>query len=187
MFDSVHDLRDEVVVLRPPRNADVPAITRICQDPAIQRWTRVPSPYDEQDARTFALFATGALAEGKGAHLLVTPSGGPDEVVWGCVGVQMDGNGSAELGYWVAPDARGRRVATRASRLLATWAFDVLQAPVLRLTAAVDNPASNAVARRVGFRLIGRRRRGLPDRNPDAAPDARVDTYLYDLLPAEVT
>jgi hypothetical protein len=40
-------------VLRPPRLDDVLDITRICRDPDIERFTRVPSPYTEDDARRF--------------------------------------------------------------------------------------------------------------------------------------
>ena len=36
-----------------PTRADTAAITEACQDPEIVRWTTVPTPYREQDARTF--------------------------------------------------------------------------------------------------------------------------------------
>src|SRR5690606_29979968 len=57
-------LSDDVLRLRLPADDDVAAITRICQDPDIQRWTRVPSPYTEDDARSFVSLAAEALADG---------------------------------------------------------------------------------------------------------------------------
>src|SRR4051794_29127063 len=41
------------VHLRAPRSEDVDAITAVCQDPEIQRWTRLPSPYGREDAVFF--------------------------------------------------------------------------------------------------------------------------------------
>lgn len=181
------DLSDDVLTLRPPVAADVPAITRICRDPDIQRWTRVPSPYGPEDARTFVLMATGALAEGRGAHLLATPTGGPLEEVWGCVGVSRDAADlTGELGYWVAPGARGQRVATRAARLMARFAFDHLGLFALHLHTATGNAASRRVAQAIGFRHVGVLRNAMPDGatgDPDAA---RTDVDLYDLLPADL-
>jgi RimJ/RimL family protein N-acetyltransferase len=46
-------LTDGVVALRPWRQDDLPAVVRMCQDPEIARFTRVPSPYTEEDARTY--------------------------------------------------------------------------------------------------------------------------------------
>ena len=46
-------LEDDVVRLRPFEDADVPAIAVACQDPEIPRWTAVPSPYTEADARAW--------------------------------------------------------------------------------------------------------------------------------------
>lgn len=164
----------------------MPEITRVCADPDIQRWTRVPSPYTTDDARRFVLMTIGALAEGTGAHLLVVSATDRTRLL-GCVGVSIDGaDRSGELGYWVAAEARGRGVATRASRLLLRHAFDHLGVGAVVLQAAVDNTGSNAVARALGFRPVGLLRSAMiagPSGDPRAP---RCDAQLYDLLPDEL-
>jgi RimJ/RimL family protein N-acetyltransferase len=147
----------------------------------------VPSPYAEEDARRFVLMTIGALAEGTGVHLLAVPDAAPERVL-GCVGLSLDpGDRSGELGYWVAPEARGQRVAAHASRALSRYAFDHLDVATIRLLAAIENAASHRVAVAAGFRRVGRLRSGLPDRRPGARPGARLDADLYDLLPADLT
>jgi len=47
----VEGISDGVVRLRLHADSDVPAIVAACQDPEIPRWTRVPEPYGEADAR----------------------------------------------------------------------------------------------------------------------------------------
>ena len=44
-------LADDVVVLRPFSLADVDRVTEACQDPDIQRFTTVPSPYRRATTR----------------------------------------------------------------------------------------------------------------------------------------
>jgi ribosomal-protein-alanine N-acetyltransferase len=68
-------------------------------------------------------------------------------------------NGS--LGYWVAADRAGRRVATRAVRAVADDCFTTHQLHRLEAATLVDNLASQAVLRRTGFTLIGRAARYL--------------------------
>lgn len=147
----------------------------------------MPSPYTTDDARRFVLMTIGALAEGTGAHLLVVATADRNEVL-GCVGVSIDAaDRSGELGYWVAPEARGRGVATRASRLLLRYAFDHLGVGAVALQAAVGNTGSNAVARALGFQLVGVLRSAMiagPSGDPRAP---RCDAQLYDLIPGELT
>jgi RimJ/RimL family protein N-acetyltransferase len=180
-------LTDAELRLRSPAPADVEAIARICADPEIQRWTRVPSPYTVDDARRFVLMAIGALAEGTGVHLLVVETEAPRSVL-GCVGLSIDAaDRSSELGYWVAAEARGRGVASRGSRLLLRYAFDHLGVGAVRLQAAVDNLGSNAVAHRLGFRPVGVLRSSMivgPSGDPTAP---RGDAQLFDLLPDDLT
>jgi len=60
----------------------------------------------------------------------------------------------AQIGYWLAPEARGRGVATRAVVQLTSWLVE-LGATRVFLTIVEDNPASISVARRAGFQLEG--------------------------------
>lgn len=60
-----------------------------------------------------------------------------------------------ELGYMVAPHARGQGVATRAVRLLTTWCFEELELMRLELRINPRNDASVQVAVANGYHLEG--------------------------------
>ena len=88
--------------------------------------------------------------------------------------------GRAAIGYWLAPHARGRGIATHAVRLIAGWAFRDLQVARLELTCGPDNVASQRVAERCGFTREGVLRSHLPFKG------ARRDTVVFSLLPGEL-
>ncbi len=46
-------LGDGVVRLREPAGRDLHAVVSACRDPSVQRYTRVPVPYEEADGRAF--------------------------------------------------------------------------------------------------------------------------------------
>ena len=50
---DVPTLRDGDLTLRPPKPEDAEAVTAACQDPEIQRWTLVPSPYRREHAEAW--------------------------------------------------------------------------------------------------------------------------------------
>lgn len=176
---------DGTLVLRPPLLTDVPRITQVCRDPAIGHFTTVPVPYDEKAARWFVDFATGRLAEGSGAHLLAEEDG----TVVAAVGLDVNpADRAGRVGYWVAPEARGRGVATRSARLLCQWAFDEdgLDLVRLELDTAAPNEASNAVARRLGFTHEGTRRSAMLLTATEGFPARRVDAHDWGLLRGEL-
>ena len=129
---------------------DAPALTAACQDPAIARYTRVPSPYALSDAESFIGLACApqwvnlAVVDAQTGELL------------GAVGLHdVDRErGIAQMGYWVAAHARGRGVASRAARLAGDWALGPLGLSRIGLHAEVGNAASQRVAQRAGFRAV---------------------------------
>ena len=82
-----------------------------------------------------------------------------------------------EVGYWTAPWARGHGYAAETAHALAEWALG-LGAPRVHLFADVGNLASQAVARRAGYRQEGVVRSALAYRD-----GRRADAVLFGRLP----
>ena len=177
----VPPLAGGVVLLRPWREADVPGIVLAFSDPVMQRFSWRTARYTETDARDFFAKQEQARLRGEGlSFALVEPD--DQDVVLGCVGlseVRLD-QGCAAVGYWLAPEARGRGAATDAVRLLARWAFAELGLARLELTCGPDNGASQHVAERCGFSREGLLRSHVPFKG------ARRDSVIYSLLPGEL-
>jgi hypothetical protein len=60
------ELADDAIRLRPPAPEDVDAITRACQDPDVQHFTFVPSPYRTAHARDWIAGVVRSAVEAKG-------------------------------------------------------------------------------------------------------------------------
>jgi len=181
LWFPVPPLAGDAVLLRPWGEADVPGLVLAFSDPVMQRFSWRTAPFTETDAR--GLFAeqeeTRLCGEGL-SFALVEPR--DQDVVLGSVSlseVRLD-QGCAALGYWLAPGARGRGVATQAVRLLARWAFADLGVARLELTCGPDNEASQHVAERCGFIREGLLRSHVPFKR------ARRDSVIYSLLPGEL-
>lgn len=87
----------------------------------------------------------------------------------------------ATVGYWVAAEARGRGVCTRALRLLSRHALEELELQRVDLVTDPDNVASQRVAEKVGFRREGVLRAHLRH------PGGRIrDSVMFSLLPGEL-
>jgi signal transduction histidine kinase/RimJ/RimL family protein N-acetyltransferase len=168
-------LSDEAIQLRLPRPGDAEAIAAACSDPEIARWIPVPVPYTLHDA---VAFVDGvALGWATGSELTFAIDERGTGALAGMIGLHAGRvAGRASVGYWLAPGARGRGHATRAVRLLATWAFADPTLERLELTTLVGNDASGRVALRAGFRREGILRRYLSFR------DTLVDAVMYAMV-----
>jgi RimJ/RimL family protein N-acetyltransferase len=156
-------LRDDVVELSSPTADDVPVITDLCQDPAIQQWTTVPSPYTADDAASFVTtFVTQGWEQDRDCTWGIRHGG---ELV-GMIGLGLHPAASAEVGFWLGPGARGRGLLHRSLGLVLDHAFDpdglALDRVVWRCLAG--NWASWRAAWRVGFRFEGAVRGGALQR-----------------------
>jgi RimJ/RimL family protein N-acetyltransferase len=179
------EIKTENLLVRPWRPDDAEAVFRACQDAEIQRWTPIPRPYEMAHAVGFiANVAISAWDHQTGAHFGVFDAESGE--LLGSMGlVRMDlATKTAELGYWVAPAARGRGVATRAGRAVAAWGFEFLDIERLIWRAGVGNHASRLVGLRIGFKMEGTQRGGLTAVDGSGV---RTDGWIAAMRPGEVT
>ncbi|MEU5718881.1 GNAT family N-acetyltransferase [Streptomyces sp. NPDC020403] len=173
-------LTTERLLLRPFEPRDVDEVHAACQAPDIQRWTTIPSPYSRADAELFVreLSPRGWQDDTMYSFAVTARDGGP---VTGALGIERRSlAGTYEVGYWTAPDRRGRGFTAEAVLAAARWTFTALAADRLEWRTEVGNTASRAVALRAGFRMEGEQRSALLNKG------TRRDTWTGALLPADL-
>jgi RimJ/RimL family protein N-acetyltransferase len=135
------------VVLRRLTEADVPVIARACDDADTARFIPgMPAPYTEADARTFVAGSREKWASGS-VYVWAITEGGSD--LLGTIALHL--GDAAAVGYWVAPWARNRNLATRAVETLCSWTLGEGGYDRLELTTDPRNAASQRVAEKAGF------------------------------------
>ncbi|MCQ9185512.1 GNAT family N-acetyltransferase [Streptomyces sp. IBSBF 2953] len=166
------------LVLRPLDPRDTDAVHTAAQDPDVQRWTTIPSPYLYEHARSFIeLLAPEGWATDSmftfGVFL-------PDGPLTGVLSLTMRAPGTAEVGFWTAKEHRGHGYTTEATLTAARWAFTGLGVDRVEWRAEVGNEASRAVAENAGFTLEGTLRSAIDNRG------VRRDCWLAALLPSDL-
>ena len=173
------------VTIRPWYAGDADALVARISDPLVATFLdQIPHPYTYEDARLWFETAAEAWRSGTMAPFAIEVAGLEGPV--GGVGVrfldELDAGG-AEIGYWVAAEARGRGVATVATRLAAEWAFEAdPELARLQLRADVENVASNRVAEKAGFTREG----VLRAQRYNARLGRRADFVMWSLLRSEL-
>ncbi len=184
-FPPRHDLTDGVVLLREPGHRDGPAIVAGATDPEVVRYTLVPSPYGPEDLEAILRIAREGWAAGTDAVFAICDAAAPDELLGllGLHGVDLTGEpgGTAEVGYWMRPEGRGRGLMTRALVLASRFAVRDLGLAVVTWYAVEGNESSRRVAERAGYTVEGTLRRGALHRG------TRVDTWVGSLLAEDIS
>jgi RimJ/RimL family protein N-acetyltransferase len=176
------ELTNGSLVLRPWRLDDVARVMRICADPEISRWTRIPSPYTEEHARTWIeqTVRDWDRREGEAAFAVTEAEG---DAVVGAIGLRLlreEYGVRGSVGYWVAGEARGRGVATDALKLVSRWGLRQLGLRRLELVTDPENTGSQRVAEKAGFSREGLLRSYLH------VPNGRRDVVMFSLLADEL-
>lgn len=151
----------------------VPGVAAMLGDPDVLRFTRVPEPVPEDFSTMWVVRYEEARRDGTREAFAVVEDG---EFLGLALAPSVDRDTqTAELGYVVAPAARGRGVATEALRRLTEWAFGEGMLRI-ELLISVDNPASKKVAERCGYV-----REGVL-RSVYLKPGRREDTEIWSRL-----
>ncbi|MGW7429982.1 GNAT family N-acetyltransferase [Streptomyces sp. NPDC054861] len=176
----------EPITLATPRLAlraftpeDGDEVLAACQDPDIQRWTSVPSPYTRQDAEYFLhrVVPHGWRDDTEYTFAVRLREGGP---ILAAASLHHPRSGSWEVGFWTAKEHRGRGYMTETLLALARWAFTELHCTRLEWRAEVGNAGSRAVAEKTGFTVEGVLRAALPNKG------TLRDSWVGSLLPSDL-
>jgi RimJ/RimL family protein N-acetyltransferase len=175
-------LTDGVVGLRPWRDEDAVAKVGWAGDADIVRWTSVPVGYTAAAARRWAAGLEADRRAGRQVGLAIVDAGS-DRLLGSCDlrRPARDDPALGEVGYLLAPEARGRGAATRAMWLFVDWSFRTLAMGRVQALVHPENPRSADVLVRLGFR-----REGLL-RAYRAGDEGREDRVLFSVLPHELT
>ena len=148
--------RSERLLLRPAWPEDWQAVHAAIADEGIVRnLATAPWPYSAADARAWC-----ALPFTPEAPRFVITLADSGEVI-GCIGIgplppeEGGGDGTMELGYWIARPHWGRGYAGEAARA----AIEIARAcdhPRIVASHFLDNPASGRVLRKAGFLPTGK-------------------------------
>jgi RimJ/RimL family protein N-acetyltransferase len=158
--------------------AHLRALAAMLADPDILRFTRVPEPTPADFPQEWLRLYEAGRRDGTREGFAAFDADGRFVGVALAFGIDR-AEAEAELGYMVAPEARGRGLATAMLRALTDWAFAEAGVQRVRLVVDVENPASLRVAERSGYV-----REGVM-RSQHLKQGIRVDAALWSRLPSD--
>lgn len=163
------------ITLRPWAMTDVPALEPFTHEPLTVQW----SPLLRGDEGVEDWVAKRIDWDGHMSWAVVDDAGA---LLGGVSVFSFDfTHANGQLGYWVAPEARGRGIAAAAARLAAEFTFAQLPLERIALFHSVENEASCRAALKAGFRPEGTARKSW------RYPDGRLhDEHLHALLRSDL-
>ncbi len=156
-------LEGEKVRLRPHTEADLGRIVEACSDPTTRHYLpTLADRYTLESARSFVESCRLGASLGKKVTWAVADPD-TDQLLANVSVFDLDNTmcpGSAEVGYWAHPDARGRGAVTEAVELVTRHAFAAesdggLGCHRLQLGMSYGNAPSARIAERTGYRQVG--------------------------------
>lgn len=144
-------------------------------DPDVIRFTYLSPPFGPDEAAAWIGKYIEGWTDGTRAGFSVHGPQGEFLGMASIIKLELDAR-QGEIGYMLAPTARGRGIATAAVKLLTEWAFDELGLVRLELRIDDSNEGSIAVATRAGYVHEGTMR------SLYFKDGRRVDTAVYSRL-----
>jgi [ribosomal protein S5]-alanine N-acetyltransferase len=152
--------------LRAPVLADASRIATFIGDWEVAKMlSTVPYPYCETDAVTWI---SGQQPSGVGPYVLVHANG-----VIGAVSIELQSDGTPELGYWLAKPFWGRGLMTEAAAAVIMVSRAAAPKGIIACSHIVGNDGSKRVIEKLGFTATGERMMRCLARNTEV----RLLTY----------
>jgi RimJ/RimL family protein N-acetyltransferase len=177
------ELTGDRLLLRRWRPADADSVFAIMQDDSMFEFLALPRPYTRAAAREF-VERIGHEGRGEGTGVGCAVVDRAFDMLVGAIALRHL-PGQCDIGYWIAPAARGHRYAAEATRLLVDWGF-AHGIPRVELLCDVGNLASIRTALAAGFSYEGVNR--SYDWGPTDIHDgsrARIDVARFARLPGD--
>lgn len=151
------ELTTERLVLREFVEDDWTAVWAYQVDPRYLRYYH-QSTRSEADARAFVqMFVRQQFARPRSKFQLAMILRTSGELIGNCgIRLALGRDGSADLGYEVAPDHWGRGYATEAARAMLAFGFEQLDLRRVTADCIADNRASARVLEKLGMTLVQR-------------------------------
>jgi len=181
-MDTNIQLTDGVILLRPPRPGDVPAVAAAVRESLaeLHPWMDwATDHYDEASASRWLEFTQLAWEHASAFQFVITDAQ-TGEYIGNC---GLDGVNEKErvcnLNYWVRTSRVKQGLASRAARLAARFAIETIGLARVEIVVAAENVASQRVAQKAGAHYEGR----CP--NQMVVHTDVYDAVVYSLTPAE--
>ena len=168
-----------MIRLEPLSTAHAALLGPILEDADALRFTRIPEPPGPGFAEEWmARYERGREDGDAEGFAIVDADDGAFLGVALAPVIDHEGR-EVELGYIVAPGARGRGVGSAALRQLTAWAFDELGALRIQLIIDAENAPSRRIAERCGYVHEGTLR------SSHLKQGFRIDAELWSRLPTD--
>jgi [ribosomal protein S5]-alanine N-acetyltransferase len=159
-------LENDTLRLRAWTDDDGDRLVEASNDPRLRQFIpHSPLPHTRAHVPAYLLRLRQAASEGVRLSWCVADRD-TNEALGNVALFDFEADGSAQLGYWAHPKARGQGVLSQAARMVADWALtpepDGFGLRRLYLFAAVSNAASRRVAEEAGFTHVGTERQAAP-------------------------
>ncbi|MBU3643448.1 MAG: GNAT family N-acetyltransferase [Candidatus Nanopelagicaceae bacterium] len=162
--EEVPTLKSDSLTMRPMRPSDAEDIYRAVQDPEIPKFTTVPADYPIDLAIEFANTRAAASFVNKTELVFVIEDARLATATYpysnGFAGVMSlhtieIPNHRAEIGYWLAKEARGHGICTKAAELITEYGLMTIGFKRIDGIVDVRNEPSKAALLKAGYEFEG--------------------------------